>query len=182
MLKLSDNPPQIPPGAGSIARLEGAWCVAHTRARFEKAFAWDLLHRGIAYFLPMMERVRVSGGRKRRVMVPLFTSYVFFCGSDSDRHAAMTTGRLCQTIPVIDQTQFLSEIMAIEKVIAGCAVLDQYPRIAAGTRCRVIAGPFQGIEGVVIDRNKMARMVLSVGILGQGAAVEIDADLLEPAE
>jgi len=38
-----------------------------------------------------------------------------------------------------------------------------------------------GTEGVVIERkNAKARMVLEVTILGQGAVMEIDADILEP--
>jgi len=38
-----------------------------------------------------------------------------------------------------------------------------------------------GIEGVVTERkDAKARMVLDVSILGQGAVVEIDSDLLEP--
>ena len=182
MLKASENPPIAPPGIDSVARLEGDWWVAHTKARFEKAFAWDMLHLRVGYFLPMMERVRVSGGRKRHVLAPLFTSYVFFCGTDVDRHNAMATGRLCQTIPVPDRAKFVVEITAIEKALTGGAVLDPYPQIAVGTRCRVIAGPFQGMEGVVVRRGKLARMVLQVSMLGQGAAVEIDADLLESVE
>jgi hypothetical protein len=40
-----------------------------------------------------------------------------------------------------------------------------------------------GTEGIVVQRNaKSSRLVLFVQMLGQGAAVEIDTDLLEPAE
>ncbi len=56
MLKLNDNPPIVYPEGASVADLPGQWWVAHTKARFEKAFAWDLLGRGIPYFLPMMLR------------------------------------------------------------------------------------------------------------------------------
>ncbi len=182
MLKLTDNPPMTPPSMDSVARFTGDWWVAHTRPRFEKAFAWDLLNRGIGYFLPMMKRVTISGGRKRHVLTPLFTSYVFFCGTDEDRYTAMTTDRLCQTIPVKDQTRFVSEISAVQRALAGDAKLDPHPFAAIGRRCRVKAGPFEGIEGVVVHRNKIARLVLQVSILGQGAAIEIDADLLEPAD
>lgn len=182
MLKLDENPPIVLPGIETLADLTGRWWVGHTKSRFEKAFAWDLLHRGIGYFLPMIERVYVSGGRKRRVMAPLFPSYVFFCGSDEDRHEAMTTNRLCQALEVRDQGELVRELVAIEKALAGKAELDPYPFAAVGERCRVAAGPFQGLEGVVVQRSEMARLVLEVSMLGQGAALEIDAALLESAD
>jgi transcription antitermination factor NusG len=156
--------------------------VAHTRARAEKVFAWDLLGREIGYFLPMLDRVTVSGGKKRRVLLPLFPSYVFFCGSDEDRYTAMTTNRLCQTIEVFDQRKMIEELVAIEKAIRGKAVLDPYPSIVEGQRCRITAGAFKGLEGIVVQRGTTSRIVLQVSILGQGAMMKIEADLLEPVE
>jgi transcription antitermination factor NusG len=182
MLKRSENPPMLTPSHATLAELGGCWWVAHTRSRFEKAFAWDLLHHGTGYFLPMVTRTRTSGGRKRHVLTPLFGSYVFFCGSDEDRYWAMTTGRLCQTIVVSDQARFVAELSAIEKALAGKATLDPYPFAAVGKRCRITAGPFQGTEGIVIQRDRVTRLVLQVAILGQGAAMEVDADLLEPLD
>lgn len=156
--------------------------MGQTKARFEKAFAWDLLARGIGYFLPLIQRVRISGGRKRQVMSPLFTSYVFFCGSEEDRYNALTTNRLCNTLAVPDQAKLVAELSALEKALTGQAVLDPYPFAAVGRRCRVTAGAFMGVEGVIVQRAKLARLVLEVSILGQGASMEIDADLLEPLD
>ncbi len=180
MLKASENPPVVSPSVESLTNLRGRWWVAHTKARCEKAFAWDLKRRGIGYFLPMVERVRVSGGRKRRAVLPLFPSYVFLCGTQTDRYAAMTTNRLCATLEVSDQVRLISELSAIEKVLAGKAEIDLYPFAAEGQRCRVIAGPFEDIEGIVIHRNKNARFVLEISMLGRGAVLEIAGDLLAP--
>jgi len=182
MLKAADNPPIVSPLVSRLADLDGRWWVAHTRPRCEKAFAWDLIRRSIGYFLPLARRVRMSGGRKRRVLMPLFPSYVFFCGREEDRYAAMTTNRVCQTIEVADQSRLAEELTAIETALAGQADLDLYPFAAAGQRCRVTAGPFQGVEGVVVQRSRQARLVLQVTILGQGACLEIDADVLEPVD
>jgi len=182
VLRIDENPPALLPDTETLADLTGRWWVAHTKSRFEKAFAWDLLQRGIGYFLPLIERVRMSGGRKRRVMAPLFPSYVFFCGDDEDRYTAMTTHRLCQTLEVRDQEELVRELVAIETALAGKAELDPYPFAVVGQRCRITAGPFMGLEGIVIQRNCIARLVLQVSMLGQGAALEVDADLLEPAE
>ena len=182
MLKMSDNPPMLPPGAQVLADLGGRWWVAHTKSRAEKAFAWDLHRRGIGYYLPMVERVGVSGGKKRRVLAPLFPSYVFLCGNEEDRYEAMTTDHLCQTIGVVDQDGLVGELMHIHKALTGHAELDLYPYATVGRRCRVTAGPFRGVEGCVIQRRQLARLLLQVSILGQGASMEIDADLLEPVD
>lgn len=180
MLKLSENPAILTSEVESLAELTGTWWVAHTKARFEKVFAWDMLSRGIGYFLPMWEKVIFSGGRKRRVMMPLFTSYVFFCGTDEDRYRAMATNRLCQTIEVSDQDRLVQELTRIEKALVGKAIIDRYPHLPVGSRCRITSGPMIGTEGVVVERNNTkARMVLEVTILGRGALIEIDADLLE---
>lgn len=181
VLKLQDNPPVLPPGTQALAQLEGTWWVAHTKSRFEKAFAWDLLRRGIGYYLPLIERVKISGGRRRTVLAPLFPSYVFFCGAEEARYTAMTTDRLCQTIAIPDQGQFLSQIEAVHKALAGKAQLDPYPFLAAGKRCRITAGPFLGVEGIVISRDRRTHIVLEVRILGQAVVMEIDPSLLEAA-
>src|SRR5688500_18328930 len=81
MLKLADNPPVLSPWVARLRDLAGRWWVAHTKARFEKAFAWDLVNLGIGHFLPMVDRVRISGGKRRHAKIPLFSSYVFICGN-----------------------------------------------------------------------------------------------------
>ncbi|HEW78934.1 MAG TPA: hypothetical protein ENH34_03060 [Phycisphaerales bacterium] len=180
MMKLSDNPSILSPCVESLTELSGRWWVAHTRARNEKAFVWDLHRRDIGYFLPMVERTRIYNGKKQSVLLPLFSSYVFFCGSDADRYSAMTTNRLCQTIEVRDQQTIIKELAAIEKALAAKVQLDPYPFAVVGQRFRITGGSLKGMEGIVIKRTQRACFVLEVDILGRGTVMEIDADLIEP--
>jgi transcription antitermination factor NusG len=136
--------------------------------------------RGIGYFLPMSLRVIFSGGRKRKGMSPLFPSYVFFCGSDEVRWQALHTNRVCRVLPVLNQEALVSELEQIHRVLVSGRGLQLYPAPAVGTRCRVTAGPFMGLVGIVTEQSKPTRLVLSVNVLGQGASLEIDSDLLEP--
>ena len=182
MLKLTDNPPMSPAGASSIAELTGQWCVAHTKARNEKAFAWDMIDAGIGYFLPMVKRVTFSGGRKRQGMQPLFSGYVFLCGGPESSYKALMTHRLCQVIPVANPEHLVGELVAIERAIQSGLTLEFYPFATVGKRCRVAKGPLQGVHGVVTRRANTTRFVLEVSVLGNGASLEIDADLLEPAD
>ncbi|MEM1207976.1 MAG: transcription termination/antitermination NusG family protein [Planctomycetota bacterium] len=182
MLKLTDNPAPLSPVAESIAELPGPWWVGHTRSRCEKAFAWDLYRAQVRYYLPMIERISVSGGRKRRAMHPLFPSYVFFCGDEVARYKALSTGRLCQVIEVTDQDRLVEQLDAVHRVIAAGGRPEPYPFVTLGQRCRVTAGPFADVEGVLVQQRRHQRFVLDVSILGQGASIEIDADLLEPID
>jgi transcriptional antiterminator RfaH len=182
MLKMSENPPVLPPTCASVSAMRGEWWIAHTKARCEKAFAWDMLRRGFNYFLPMVERVTVSSGKKRKGMMPLFSSYVFFCGNEDARYAALTTDRLCQVLAVSDRPRLVAELAQLERALLSGAPLDPYPQLEIGRRCRIRAGAFQGLEGVVLDRHGKRRFLLFVSILQQGASLEIDADLLEPLD
>jgi hypothetical protein len=182
MLKVSENPPIKPASVERLSALDGDWWVAHTRARSEKALAWDLIDSDIPYFLPLAEKLTYSGGRKRRVLVAVFPSYVFFCGDSEVRYRVMTTNRVCQTIPVLQRDRFVSELEAIDRAMESRFELDLYPFATVGRRCRVRQGPLMGIEGTIIQKHDVTRLVLQVSMLGQGVGLEIAPDLLEPLD
>ena len=116
------------PKVDSLGNLSGQWWVAHTKARFEKAFAWELLHHDVSYFLPMIQRVRISSGRsrKRHVLLPFLPSYVFIRGNEDDRLTAIKTNRLCRIIKVPDQDNLTDELVAIERVLANGVDLGEF--------------------------------------------------------
>jgi phenylpropionate dioxygenase-like ring-hydroxylating dioxygenase large terminal subunit len=53
VLKPDENPPFSWPPEVALSQYSGAWWVAHTRSRNEKALAWHLQTKNIQYFLPM---------------------------------------------------------------------------------------------------------------------------------
>jgi len=182
MLKLTDNPPMLSPMAQRLSDLQGQWWVACTRGQHEKSLARYLLAREVGYFLPMHKRVTFCRKVKRTSLLPLFPCYVFVCGDKHEREAALQSNRIFRTIEVANQAQLVAELTAIETALAGNAELELYPSLAVGQCCRVIAGPFEGLEGIVVERRSRARFVLRVGILGQGAAMLLDGDLLQTVD
>ena len=182
MLSVAENPPMVPDSVGSLFDLPGQWWVAHTKARSEKALAWDLIAQDIVYFLPMLRQVAIWGGRKRTVMKPLFASYLFFCSNDQDRIKAQSSGRICQVIPVRQRSEFVTELETLRRTLADNRPMVAYPFAAVGKRCRVKYGPLEGIEGIVIRNQDTTQIVLQVSMLGQGASLEIEPELLEPAD
>ncbi len=173
-------------GASSVDRAfetaAGCWMVLWTKARQEKAVARYLEAVGLEFFLPLVERVTFIRGRKFRSRVPLFPGYLFLAGEREDGYGAIATKRLCQVIQVPDQVRLVRELTQIRAALCGGATLELHPFAVVGRRCRVIKGPFVGIEGVVTNRLGSSRLVLQVDIICQGASLEIDTDLLEPVD
>lgn len=182
MLKESQNPPMVWPAGKSVKEFAGQWWVAHTKSRNEKALANELVKKDISYFLPMRWKVSYNRGRKLRSLLPLFGGYVFFCGDERQRVEVLKTNRAANLLEVKDQKRLIEELLPIERAIEAGADLAPHKYVKEGQRCQVISGPLQGFQGIVIKSTTAARLILSIDMLGQAASVEIDTDILEPAE
>jgi len=158
------------------------WRVLWTKARQEKAVARQLMARGVDFFFPVVPRVRMIRGRKFRSQLPLFPGYVFMAGEREDGFDMISSKRVCQIIEPPDQSKLIEDLENVRMALAGQAPLELYPFAVVGRRCRVRIGPFEGIEGKITDRLGPDRLVLEIAVLGRGASLEIDADLLEPIE
>jgi transcription antitermination factor NusG len=182
LLKISENPPIKWPDVESINEFQGKWWVAHTKSRNEKALAHDLISRNISYFLPMSWKVRRKSRRTIRSLLPLFSGYLFFCGDENERTELWRTDRVANLIEVKDQQKLLRELVQIEQALRAGAPLipDKYAK--AGQKCRVMAGPLLGLQGIVVKTKGAMRLVLQVDMLGQAASVEIDIDMIETVD
>jgi len=158
------------------------WHVLHTRSRQEKAVAQMLDAAGVRCYLPLIRKVAYHGGRRRRVELPLFSSYVFLFGPLEAIYFAIESRRVVRAICAPDQDRFELELNQIRTALAGGADLDPYPYLTRGRWVRVSSGPFRGLEGLVEERLKQDRLILQVNTLGQAASLEIDASLLEPVD
>lgn len=179
MLKPEENPPIIWPAGASLKDFQGTWWVAHTKSRNEKALAWQMQKKNISYFLPLTEKVYKKSRRVMRSMLPLFSGYVFFCGSEENRLDVLKTNRVASLLEVKNQQHLINELLPMERALQSGAVLAPYNYIKAGQLCKVIAGPLMGIEGLAVSEQNKTRLVLQVDILGKATCLEIDAALLE---
>jgi len=179
LLKVSENPPIIWPQDESISDFQGEWWVVHTKSRNEKALAHDLIRKNMCYFLPMSWKVRRKSRRKIKSLLPLFGGYLFFCGNEDERSELWRTARVANFIEVRDQEKLLKELMQIEQALRAGAPLVPDKYIKTGQKCRVMAGPLLGLQGVAVKTRGAMRLILQVDMLGQAASVEIDIDMIE---
>jgi transcriptional antiterminator RfaH len=157
----------------------GRWWVLHTRLRNEKRVAHELAERRVRHYLPLVTVRHTYAKSRARFDVPLFPGYVFLCGDDRDCDAARRTNRVATILPVFDQAGLRKELMHIYCVVERGQAVELFPAIQPGQRCRITGGVLKDVEGVVVRHGARCRMYLSVSTLGQSAAVEVDAALLE---
>jgi transcription antitermination factor NusG len=179
--KLDENPPVSFPLDVLETKQNGTvWWVAHTKSRREKALALVLAKGGIGYFLPLMKKRYRSNGRNRLSVVPLFSGYLFFRGSRMDRYETLKTGHIANILEVLDQETLITELKQIQTAIHLDAPLQSFPFVRKGRKVEIIDGPFAGLTGIVQREKKVGRLILSVDIIQQAVALEIDTDWVEP--
>ncbi|MEW6601998.1 MAG: UpxY family transcription antiterminator [Nitrospirota bacterium] len=160
------------------------WYAVHVRSRHEFAVADRLALKEIETFLPQVERVRKWKDRKKLISFPLFPGYIFV-------HTTRESQNLLRVLKVAGVVRIIStfpgepdpipedQILSLRKLVDNKGELDPYPYLSEGQRVRIAKGPFQGIEGILVEKLDKHILVLSVDVLRQGVALTIDAGDVE---
>jgi transcription antitermination factor NusG len=115
--------------------------------------------------------------RKKEVEVPLFSGYCFarFCWPD--RMAVQKVFGVVEIVrggdgpePIPDQ-----EIDALRTLMSSTLKYDAHPYLREGMIVEVKRGPLEGVRGILLRKAKRHRLVISIHLISQSAAVEIDA-------
>ena len=165
-------------------REQTVWCAVHTRYQHERLASELLASKGFETFLPTFARIHRWKDRKKEICEPLFPGYLFAANVGAGGMQVVMTAGVCSVVctggaPATIPTH---EIEAIRKVVAGPQQVEPHAYLKDGDRVRVVGGPLAGIEGILIRKEKRARLIVSVDLLGRAAAVEIDGACVEPTD
>jgi transcription antitermination factor NusG len=72
-----------------------------------------------------------------------------------------------------------SEIESVRKAIEWGNRVEPHPFLRRGDRVRVVSGPLQGHEGILVRKKNLYWLVLSVEIMERSAAVEVEVSAVE---
>jgi transcriptional antiterminator RfaH len=161
--------------------LQQPWWVAHVRSRQEKALARHLLQWEIPFYLPQRERRFRAGDRWRTSHLPLFTSYVFVRGGADERLTARKTNLTVQMLDVLDQHGMQRELRSLWLLQLTGSPLVPHPYLGPGDDVEVTAGALRGYRGKVLREKGKYRLVVSITLLRQSVAADVDRSALAPA-
>ncbi len=170
----------ISPNAGMSAS-EGWWAI-YTRHQHEKVVADMLTAKGFDIFLPLYESTRHWKDRRRILSLPLFPCYLFIRGGLERRLQVVTTPGVHMILYCGDRVAIVpqDEIEAVQRALASPARVEPHHYLKCGMRVRVIRGPIEGVQGILVRKKNLCRLVLSVDLLSQSVAVEVNAGDVEP--
>jgi len=170
------------PGSVQLGSSLAQWYALHTYPRHEKRVYERLGLQAIECFLPLYETVhRWKNGCKVRVELPLFPGYIFLKIEPGHRYKALSlpgavsiVGSVSGPWPLPD-----AEIVGLRARLQS-RNFEPHPYLAIGQKVRIKSGPLADLTGFLVRQSGGFRVVLSLALIQQSAAVEVDADDVEP--
>jgi transcription termination/antitermination protein NusG len=156
------------------------WFALWVHSRCEQLVQDQLGARGFRLFLPTIRTWSRRGGKRHLIPVPMFPGYVFL-------HHAMDKHGYVQILQARGVVRILgerwdrlapvddAEIAAIRQLVKSDVHLLPHPYLREGHRVRIVDGPLNGLEGVLLQvKPGKGLLVVSVELLQRSVAVEVD--------
>jgi transcription antitermination factor NusG len=158
------------------------WYAVYTVPQHEKSALKQLDIREIESFLPTYETVRVWKNRQRmKLVLPLFPTYLFVHINSRERAKVLQApgvlqivGNSRESVPLPDaEVEFLRSGFCRQRI-------EPYRDLIIGERVRIKSGVMQGLQGTLVRKSNSMRFVLTLELINQHAAIQVDAEDLEP--
>lgn len=160
------------------------WYALRTRARSEKRVDGLLREAGVESWAAVATVRRRWSDRVQRVAMPLFPGYVFAHLRLNDATRALSRPGVVGLVrssgvprPLRDE-----EMEAIRRLVDGVTETGELPSnesyLAVGDPVVVTRGPFEGMEGVLVEERGSTRFVVRVGAIRQAKGIELSRDMV----
>ncbi len=156
------------------------WFVACTMPRHEKQVAAQLNARLVENFLPLYEEIHRWKDRRMKVLLPLFPGYVFVRIELRERIKVLSIPGVLRFVGFGGPPVALDPV-EMNRLREGLTALrtEPHPFLKVGQKVRVRFGPLRGAEGILQQHRDGWRVILSMDLIQQSVAVEMDLSDIE---
>ncbi|MGA2084079.1 MAG: UpxY family transcription antiterminator [Terracidiphilus sp.] len=157
------------------------WFAVFTIPQNEKSVAKHLQMQEIESFLPVYETIRVWKNRQRvKVILPLFPNYLFVHINCRERTRVLQS---CGVLRIVGNSRGPiplpeSEIEFLRSGFCGQR-MEPYRELVIGQKVRIKSGAMQGVQGTLVRKGNSLRFVLTLELINQHAAIQVNAGDLE---
>jgi transcription antitermination factor NusG len=163
--------------------LEAHWYAAQTRSRHEKRIVEQLQAKSIECFLPLYSIVSRWKDRNTTVQLPLFPGYVFVHVALRDRMPVLQLRGVVRLLGQDNRPEALPEIdiESLRNALSNQIPLEPHPYLTIGESVLITNGPFEGMEGVLVRKNRL-RVVLSLPVIHSSFVLDVDVNDVRPSQ
>jgi len=172
------------PPALQTAERPPHWYAVQTSPRHEKRVREHLGYRRVECFLPLFRTIhRWKNGCKAQVELPLFPGYLFVNIARNERVRVLDVPGVLSFVGPKGEPSHLPDV-EIETLRSGLHLqrFEPYTNLIVGQKVRIRAGSLTGLTGVLVRSANGFRVVLTVELIKQSVAVELDAADVEPMD
>jgi transcription antitermination factor NusG len=116
-----------------------------------------------------------------KLILPLFPTYLFVHINSRERAKVLQSpgvlqivGNSRECVPLPDsEVEFLRSDFCRQQI-------EPYRDLVIGEKVRIKSGVMQGLHGTLVRRSNSMRFVLTLELINQHAAIQVDAEDLEP--
>ena len=181
--------PQLNPWAARAPRpapsATKSWFAVFTTCRHEKRVAAHFERRAIEHYLPLYRsQRRWKDGSRPLLDLPLFPCYVFARIARGERIPVLEVPGVVRIVGNSGSEPTPLPEFEIETLRGALDPLrvEPHPVLTAGQRARIREGVLAGIEGIVVRHENSLRVVITLELIMQSIAVEVNFSDLEPIE
>ena len=157
------------------------WYALYTRPRHEKKVDQYLKEKKVQVYLPLITQVHQWKDRKKKVAIPLFSSYIFANFEYKHRFDILETDGVVKVINFNGKPAEIPawQIDSLQTMLECPETVQPEHYVRPGQLVEVTTGPMKGMRGQVLRRKGNRRLVLSIDGILQSVSVEVsEADLM----
>ena len=160
------------------------WYTIQTRSRHEKVVRDQLDAKSITHLLPLWRKRSIWKDRVKFVEVPLFSGYLFGYFALRDRIPVLETVGVARLVGINGKPMPIpdEQIVAVRTMMEHRLPCSPHPYLVEGMRVRIKSGLLAGTDGILIAKKQRHRLVISVDLIQQAVAVDVDSAEVEPLD
>jgi transcriptional antiterminator NusG len=162
------------------------WFAVWTHSHCEELVHSQLVAKGFEAFLPTIRTWSRRAGKRQLIPLPTFPSYLFV-HREIDKFSYIEVLKTRGVVRILgerwDRLTPISdaEIDALKRIQSAEVPVLPHPYLREGQTVRITRGPLAGVEGILVrSRPNHGLLVLSVDLLHQSVAVEVDCTSVVP--
>lgn len=170
-----------------MAATKPKWHALYVRPRSEKKVAAELTEMGFDVYLPLITVMKQWSDRRKKVVEPLFKSYVFVRSLERDYYAIRGVFGVVKFVVFEGKVADVPEnqLLAIKKFVKeyeGEEELRANADLKIGQTVRIISGGLKGLVGNLVSFNGKNRVMIYIETVGQYIPVDVPRSKVEPVE